>query len=224
MKEEIKLYQKKWVLWLSLIILPPVGIILLWTVHKTMGKGAKIILTAVFAFWFLVVVAGMSSDSDTSTDKGNTSIESTVQRESQPPQKPNPEPSPELSKEEKLRNAVEDVIGKDNLETFNYVPENKFCLIKFSGSENLTSKLTVKGMYMDMFNILKAIQADIDTDVDFNIVYPLVDKYGNSSDEIVIKASFLNETIKKINFENALFENIPAMADEWWNHNAVNIE
>ncbi|MCH5257019.1 MAG: hypothetical protein J1D87_06975 [Lachnospiraceae bacterium] len=122
-----------------------------------------------------------------------------------------------------IKKAIEDVVGVDNLESFNYVPSNNFSLIKFRGSENLTNKMTVEGMYLDMFNILKKIQPIIDTDVDFNIVYPLVDKYGNSEDVIVIKATFKNETIQKINFDNALFENIADMADEWWNHDAVNI-
>ena len=55
------------------------------------------------------------------------------------------------------------------------------------------------------------------------MVYPLQDKYGNVSDVIVIKATFTSNTIQKINFENALFGNIPDLADEWWNHNAVDI-
>jgi hypothetical protein len=123
-----------------------------------------------------------------------------------------------------LKEQIEKVVGSDMLETFNYVPENNFSLIKFKGSENLSNKMTVKGMYLDIFNILKEIQSTIDTDVDFNVTYPLKDKYGNVSDDIVIKATFKNDTIKKINFENALFEKIPDMADEWWNHNALNFD
>ena len=79
-------------------------------------------------------------------------------------------------------------------------------------------------MYSDIFNVLKAIQSDIDTDVDFNIVYPLQDKYGNKSDEIVIKATFKKGTIKKIEFENISYESIPDIADEWWNHSELEVE
>ena len=129
----------------------------------------------------------------------------------------------ELSGEDAIRKAIENVVGEENLETFNYVPDNNFSLIKFRGTENLTNNMTVQGMYLDIFNILKEIQSIIDTDVDFNVVYPLQDKYGNVSDVIVIKATFTSNTIQKINFENALFGNIPDLADEWWNHNAVDI-
>lgn len=128
------------------------------------------------------------------------------------------------STEEILKKAVVKVVGKENLETFNYVPDNNFALIKFKGSEDgLTSKLIVKGMYMDISNVLKGIQKDIDVNVDINVTYPLQDKYGNVSEDIVIQATFNNETIKKINFDNFDYNNIPSVADEWWNHNALNI-
>lgn len=125
--------------------------------------------------------------------------------------------------ENTIREAIEKVISEEMLETFNYVPSNNFSLIKFKGSENITNNMTIKGMYLDIFNILKTIQPIIDTDVDFNVTYPLIDQYGNTEDVIVIKATFTNDTIKKVNFESAIWENIPVMADNWWNHSAVNI-
>lgn len=125
--------------------------------------------------------------------------------------------------EKNIREAIEKVVTEEMLEIFDYASSNNFSLIKFKGSENLTNNMTVKGMYLDIFNILKAIQPIIDTDVDFNVTYPLVDQYGNTEDVIVIKATFTNETIKKINFENTIWGNIPIMADNWWNHSAVSI-
>ena len=124
--------------------------------------------------------------------------------------------------EEDLRKAIVKVVGEENLETFNYVPDNNFALIKFKGSESLSSKMTVKGMYMDISNVLKGIQNDINVNVDINVTYPLQDSYGNISEDIVIKATFNNETIKKINFDNFDYNNIPSIADEWWNHQALN--
>lgn len=125
------------------------------------------------------------------------------------------------STEEVIKEKIIKVVGEENLETFNYVPDNNFALIKFKGSENLTSKMTVEGMYMDIANILKEIQEDIDVNVDINVTYPLQDSYGNIEEDIVIKATFNNETIKKINFDNFLSKNIPSIADEWWNHQAL---
>lgn len=72
MKEKKRFYQKKWFLWLWLIVLPPVGIILLWTVHKAMKKKTKVILSVVFALWFIILMVAASGDSsDTPTNIGN---------------------------------------------------------------------------------------------------------------------------------------------------------
>ena len=171
-------------------------------------------------FWLVIVILVLSaifgtSDTDTEDEEEietTASITSTATT------------TKKLSKEETIRNQIIDVVDEDNLETFNYVPDNNFTLIKFKGSENLTNNMIINGMYSDIFDILKSIQSDIDTDVDFNVVYPLQDKYGNKSDVIVIKATFKKGTIKKIKFENISYESIPDIADEWWNHRALEVE
>lgn len=126
--------------------------------------------------------------------------------------------------QESLQSAVIKIVDDENFETLNYQPENNFTLIKFKGNENMSHDMTVKGMYMDIFDILKTIQPAIDTDVDFNVTYPMKDADGNVSEDIVIKATFKNDTIKNIDFDNSLWENTPQMADEWWNHQALNLE
>lgn len=68
MNAKKKFYQKKWFLWLGLIFLPPVGIILLWMVHKTMKKKTKVILSVIFALWFIILVGASNNSSDTSTN------------------------------------------------------------------------------------------------------------------------------------------------------------
>ena len=70
MKEKKRFYQKKWFLWLWLIVLPPVGIILLWTVHKTMKKKIKVILSVVFALWFIISIGTNNNSSNTPTNIG----------------------------------------------------------------------------------------------------------------------------------------------------------
>ncbi|MCI9565915.1 MAG: hypothetical protein HFG30_07930 [Eubacterium sp.] len=221
MQDKKKFYEAKWFLWLFLILFPPIGIILLWVVHKDMKKNKKIILTVIFAIWFIIMAATSGNNSSTNSS-ANKQQETNMTKENEVSTAKETEAKKDTKTE--LKEQIEKVVGSDMLETFNYVPENNFSLIKFKGSENLSNKMTVKGMYLDIFNILKEIQSTIDTDVDFNVTYPLKDKYGNVSDDIVIKATFKNDTIKKINFENALFEKIPDMADEWWNHNALNFD
>lgn len=203
---------------------------------KDNGSSVKKPIYKKWWFWVIIVViisAIIGNMGGEDKDEGKNTPSTSAEAEASPQlnetettettEGNNAEAAEELSGEDAIRKAIENVVGEENLETFNYVPDNNFSLIKFRGTENLTNNMTVQGMYLDMFNILKAIQSVIDTDVDFNVVYPLQDKYGNVSDVIVIKATFTSDTIQKINFENALFGNIPDLADEWWNHNAVDI-
>lgn len=78
MTEKRKFYQKKWFLWLWLIVFPPVGIILLWTVHKTMKGKTKIILSVVSVLWLIMLMAdtsGDTSDSPTNIQNDTTQTE-----------------------------------------------------------------------------------------------------------------------------------------------------
>lgn len=79
MQEKKKFYQAKWFLWLWLIVFPPVGIILLWAVHKGMSKKTKIILSVVFVIWFAILMSatkGGSTDNGTQTEQGENMTES----------------------------------------------------------------------------------------------------------------------------------------------------
>ena len=188
---------------------------------KKMGKGKKtLVIIAAIVVVFFIAIAMTPTDETSVTTSAATTQQSAEASET--PTEATTENKKQTIKES-LRTAIINVVDEENFVTLNYVPDNNFTLIKFKGSENLTKNYTVKGMYIDIFDILKSIQPIIDTDVDFNVVYPLQDVYGNSSDEIVIKATFKKGTIEKINFENAISDNLPIMADEWWNHTALDI-
>ncbi len=81
--------------------------------------------------------------------------------------------------------------------------------------------MIVQGMYKDIYDTLKELDGIEPLSLDFNITYSIVDIYGNSNDEIVIKASYSKETRNKLNFNNLLFENIDTVADDWWLHPAL---
>ena len=66
--EKKKFYQVGWFLWLWLILFPPIGIILLWTCHKEKTLKSKIILSIVFAIWFIILNGSMKNDSSGSTN------------------------------------------------------------------------------------------------------------------------------------------------------------
>ncbi len=54
-KSEIPFYKKDWFLYLSLLILPLFGIMVMWHFRKDMDKPKKASLTLVFAIWFMLI-------------------------------------------------------------------------------------------------------------------------------------------------------------------------
>lgn len=123
----------------------------------------------------------------------------------------------ETNQEDALRIAIENIVGADMLVDFIYLPENNYTLITFRGSDSLTTNLIVEAAYLDIKDILKSLQPVIDTDVRICVTFPIIDVYGNSEEQMVIKADYTLNTIQSINFDNFVSENIPLVADTWWN-------
>ncbi len=74
MQDKKKFYEAKWFLWLFLILFPPIGIILLWVVHKDMKKNKKIILTVIFAIWFIIMAATSGNNSSTNSSANKQQV------------------------------------------------------------------------------------------------------------------------------------------------------
>lgn len=77
-KEKTIFYKSNWFMWICLILLPPIGIILLWLFHKDTKKTTRIILTILFVLWFIICIAftfdnsDMSAVPDTTAHQTNT--------------------------------------------------------------------------------------------------------------------------------------------------------
>lgn len=69
-----KFYNTSWFMWLMLVFIAPVGIFLMWKNNK-FNKKPRIVLSVVFALWFIIVGAMPSVDdtaSQTNTSSNNT--------------------------------------------------------------------------------------------------------------------------------------------------------
>lgn len=174
-------------------------------------------------FWTIIVVLAIVSMGYSQSNKGEDDVADAVLE--QVGEKIDSAEELEVGTKEWLEAKVGAILSEDQLIEINYADyNNNFALIKFNGDTSLTSNMTVKGMYGDIFNILKNIQDGVIGDVDFNVVYPLTDKYGTDTDTIVIKASFRKETIKKINFDKVSYKSLAEMADEWWSHPSATLD
>ena len=107
MQDKKKFYEVKWFLWLFLILFPPIGIILLWVVHKDMKKNKKIILSVIFVIWFIILVVAMNGDNSTTENKVDKQQEITEVETS----------SAEIAQSEVSRNLTNDFNSETNLKS-----------------------------------------------------------------------------------------------------------
>jgi hypothetical protein len=133
--------------------------------------------------------------------------------------------APSQSDEEYIEKVVLEAVNKNfaksDENTIDYSPANKSVVIRCIGSDNLSNDWIKKGMWIDIEDTLKEAR-DLDfEEVEFNILFPLVDTYGNSSNEVVMKAGFSKEVLRKINWENFISDNIPKVASSYWEHGAL---
>ena len=126
------------------------------------------------------------------------------------------------TQEQKIISATKKVFGEENYINVFYEPEDNFVLIKAKGKDLLSSSMSAKGMLKSIKDTLYEIREIPDLNVDFNIVYTMVNSAGDTSDDIVIKATYKNETRNSINWdEYVLYEDMPKIADEWWAHTTI---
>jgi len=69
-KEDKKIYEKDWFMWLTLIFIAPLGIFLMWKYNTKMKKNTKIVLSIVFGLLF-IIAATSGNSSSTETDTNN---------------------------------------------------------------------------------------------------------------------------------------------------------
>jgi hypothetical protein len=110
----------------------------------------------------------------------------------------------------------------DSIVELNFNKDNGFLNIKVFAQDNFTENLIKKGMWMNAATVLKELKdnQEIKT-VYIGVVYPLQDAYGKSSNDQVMKMTFGPETRSKINWDNFMWNNIPKIAEGYWEHPVV---
>ncbi|CRK80287.1 hypothetical protein [Neobacillus massiliamazoniensis] len=152
--------------------------------------------------------------------------------------KPKEEPKKELTLDEKVTQDINKKLGKDtNMKKKRIVelqvndnlgtdePNDKIVLLTLAGDENLSSKMTVKGMLMKSSDAFKEIFKNKEvSEATLFWKFPLVDTYGKETDENVIKIQLKKETFDKIEWKNFDYNNFEKIADQYWMHPALKKE
>lgn len=102
------------------------------------------------------------------------------------------------------------------------MPEKKVILVRFDLSDNLTNSMIKFGAKSDVANILRAVGESRINCAETTVFgsFPLTDKFGSSQKEVVVKASYSGETIKRIDWSGFLLDNVYEIAENVWMHPA----
>lgn len=162
-------------------------------------------------------------------DKTKLPAQQTAAQPQQQPQAPKATPEPTPVKAPSIEEQIEKIIKdatNDNFKkaTIAHDADGRLIVLtEFSGKENLTTSMTRKGTYMygaDIFQKIYSAGFPI-KEVKETIYLPLVDKYGNSADEPVVRMTLKAETAKKINWEGVDKLEFAKVADTAWTHPAL---
>ena len=127
-KAKQKFFQRNWVLWVSLIFFPPLGLILLWACHKQMQKKSKIILTVVFAIWFGILLIGTRGGAATNPEVYTETVQETnaesINKPSQSPAETLQEPneSPIAISVQDAKDACQSLFTEILMNSYNEIP------------------------------------------------------------------------------------------------------
>jgi cytoskeletal protein RodZ len=93
-----------------------------------------------------------------------------------------------------------------------------YWLVTLNGNENLTNDMTKKGMWLETKDVWKRVFTER-KDIDELIIrwyFPLVDAKGNTADARVMELVMTKKNAADVNWDNVLLENVPVIADDYW--------
>ncbi len=153
---------------------------------------------AVAGFFALVIVIGIASGGKKGSDvndafqKGMDQAKQTVDNNTTPEQK----------LEAKVRASLSDSKKFKDVRITKQVNGNYGILVTINAGDNLSDDLIKKGIWLDMASIYTALYKE-PMDVNETVIIAnmdLVDKYGNTSNQPVMKTSLAKEEAQKVNW------------------------
>ena len=176
-KAKQKFFQRNWVLWVSLIFFPPLGLILLWACHKQMQKKSKIILTVVFAIWLAILLIGTRGGAARNPAESTETVQETnakfTTEPSQSPAEPTQQPSetPRAISVQDAKDACLSFFTEIVMNTYNEIPwgegtENGVKITSDYSQESQSGTVTISYTLMDEPNAGTQIVMDFALEAD----------------------------------------------------------
>lgn len=131
----------------------------------------------------------------------------------------------EVSLESAVDSAIESAHAEKDRITINDdlgTGHGKIVLIYLKAQDSLTNNMMITGMLYEARDILQALQGRDDvSEITMFWSFPLVDTYGNTEEGTIYKVNISKATLDNINFERFDYKNIPDIADDFFEHPAL---
>jgi len=217
-----KFYSTNWFMWVTLILFAPVGIACMWKYKKFSTNKTRKIMTAIFSLYFIGIVMYTYSPSHVRDQQALAEVNAAAVAQKkvaddQAAADKKVAADAEQKKADDLKVADAAKMKSDLLyysqvkakEVFGdrLVNVEKDALgvrITFKLTDNLNMKMVGDGGFIDsskMFSMYKGHEADF-TNITLRGTFPMQDKFGTKSDDVVFIITLDSDTIQKTTFEN----------------------
>ena len=193
-------------------------------------------------WWFILVVIILilavigsmmeeepaTGDKDSSTEVSNEKNNSNKEETQKDADKEKEdEPAAQGTPVERTTAFINDKFGETNTDKERIVSigeSNNAFEIVLNGDDNLTANLARAGMMSKSADIFEEVSKyeDITTDdISIGWMMPLIDQYGNASDQRVLNIRLSKETLAKINWDNFNYDNFEGVSETYFIHPAL---
>ncbi|MBU8759252.1 hypothetical protein LG208_05965 [Bacillus paralicheniformis] len=250
---ETPFYKTNWFTILMLIVFFPVGLFLMW-VNKKWTVATRVVVSIVIVVLAIVgystqdnqtgnIAASRETaakekkkNSENSKQESKTNITKDEKEKHKGNHSKNQE-NPDKLTEERLVKDVQKLVGEKagdkqkvaKIDLISTADDNnqpkKTVNITLNGSDNLTTKMIRKGMFVEAEKIFPKIFENKEVERVILIwKFPLVDVKGNSESEKVLSIQIERKTNDQINWDNFDRDNFATVADHYYEHPALNKE
>lgn len=187
-------------------------------------------------FWLLVVlvvgaIGNIGAEEEQAQPKDEPAV-ATPEKKAEAPEKVEPETpeenkkveEPKIEEPKTPKEIIEPVATKSfsKVNEVSYNKESGALSIKAIGKDNLSNSWIKDGIMIGIVDTAEQTSKLNDVNsLEFDILLPLVDQYGNEKDGSVVKVTLNKETLQKINFDNFKIDNLKNIADSYWEHPAL---
>ena len=189
-------------------------------------------------WWFILIVVililaaigsmieeePVTDEQDSSSEVSNETNDNNKEETQEDADKEKEAPVAEGTPAEKATAFINDEFGETNTDKERIVSigeNNEAFEIVLNGDENFTTNMMRTGMLSKSADIFEEVSRyeDITTnDISIGWMMPLIDQYGNASDQRVLNIRLSKETLAKINWDNFNYDNFEGIAETYFIH------